>query len=355
MSIELKPQRVGGSPINADTTDNTPTILERAYLTIVTTSGAVRVIELTPTLSVRPLDPSLQGQLDRYLELLSTNHATGLRHLTLDALGQGQRQLRVSYISEVPVWKSTYRLVFPKESFPKDSADSAILQGWAVVDNTIGSDWDNVQLSLVAGAPQSFIQPLSQPLYVRRPEVAISTTAQTTPQTHEATEEAEIAAPVVKAAPPSPSAPMAMAMRSESYASKTKAGSASQSVTVSHGYGVAGMEGPGSGVVGGLFGSDSNGGIYDATNAIQEGDVSTTKFDDFFQYKLAQPVTIHKNESAMVPILQEKLPAERVTLWSPSESTPFRAIWLENSSKLTFDRGSFSIFESGVFAGQGTA
>ena len=55
----------------------------------------------------------------------------------------------------------------------------------------------------------------------------------------------------------------------------------------------------------------------------------------------------------MVPILQEKLPAERVTLWSPSESTPFRAIWLENSSKLTLDRGSFSIFESGVFAGQG--
>jgi hypothetical protein len=55
----------------------------------------------------------------------------------------------------------------------------------------------------------------------------------------------------------------------------------------------------------------------------------------------------------MVPILQEKLPAERVTLWSAAESTPFRAVWLTNSSRLTFDRGSFSIFESGVFAGQG--
>jgi hypothetical protein len=55
----------------------------------------------------------------------------------------------------------------------------------------------------------------------------------------------------------------------------------------------------------------------------------------------------------MVPILQENLPAERVTLWSQNEATPFRAIWLENTSKLTFDRGSFSIFESGVFAGQG--
>ena len=49
-----------------------------------------------------------------------------------------------------------------------------MVQGWAVVDNTVGADWDNVQLSLVAGAPQSFIQPLSQPLYTRRPEIPIA-------------------------------------------------------------------------------------------------------------------------------------------------------------------------------------
>ena len=62
------------------------------------------------------------------------------------------------------------------------------MQGWAVVDNTVGADWDNVQLSLVAGAPQSFIQPLSQPLYTRRAEIPIATEAQLTPQTHEAAE-----------------------------------------------------------------------------------------------------------------------------------------------------------------------
>ncbi len=62
------------------------------------------------------------------------------------------------------------------------------MQGWAVVDNTVGADWDNVQLSLVAGAPQSFIQPLSQPIYTRRVEIPIATEAQLTPQTHEAAE-----------------------------------------------------------------------------------------------------------------------------------------------------------------------
>ena len=337
MSIEGR----GSGPATSDeATDGVKQPLHRFWLTVVANSGAVRVIELTPTLSVRPLDASLQGQLDRYLELLSSTHSTGLRHLTLDALGQGPRQLHVSYISEVPVWKSTYRIVFPKDE-PNTNIAKAILQGWAVVDNTIGSDWDSVQLSLVAGAPQSFIQPLSQPLYLRRPEVPISTTAQTTPQTHEAADMPE-AAP----APPPPVVISSGVVTGNSMRSaKSALGRASQSVSVS-----ADVVSSGSG---NGFGTGVGGGIYSATNAINEGDVSTNKFDDFFQYTLAQPVTIHKNESAMVPILQENLPAERVTLWSQTETTPFRAIWLENTSKLTFDRGSFSIFEGGVFAGQG--
>ena len=151
MSIETRTQQVGAG--NSDSAS--PVTIDKFYLTVIAGSGAVRVIEVTPQLSVRPLDANLQGQLDRYLELLNTTHANGLRHLTLNALGQGQRDLMVSYISEVPVWKSTYRMVFPHEENGK-----AILQGWVVVDNTVGADWDNVQLSLVAGAPQSFIQPL---------------------------------------------------------------------------------------------------------------------------------------------------------------------------------------------------
>lgn len=331
MAIESRSEKAGDA--------NSTTLVDRYYLTIVTTAGAVRVVELTPGLSVRPLDAGLQGQLDRYLELLSSTRSTGLRHLTLDALGAGQRQLRVSYISEVPVWKSTYRLVFPKDSADSANPVKAILQGWAVVDNTIGSDWDNVQLSLVAGAPQSFIQPLSQPLYLRRPEVAISTSEMTTPQTHEAAEGSQQLQ--MNAA-----APMAMARKARTS------------------FGVAGMEGTGSGSAGGVGVSNEtvsvsagamaiSPGVYAATNALQAGDVNSNTFDDYFEYSLAQPVTIHKNESAMVPILQENLPAERVTLWSASDEVPFRAVWLENTSKLTFDRGSFSIFESGVFAGQG--
>ncbi len=109
--------------------------------------------------------------------------------------------------------------------------------------------------------------------------------------------------------------------------------------------------GPGVGgnVGGGIYrvgGGVPASGVDRATDAFQQGDVSTNAFDDFFEYALAQPVTIHKNESAMVPILQQELPAEHVTLWSEQEATPLRAVWLENKSNLTLDSGSFSIFEA---------
>jgi hypothetical protein len=319
MSIESRTEKVGTGDATVD----------KYYLTVVAASGGVRVIELTPALSVRPLDAGLQGQLDRYLELLSSTHANGLRHLTLDALGQGQRALRVSYISEVPVWKATYRMVFPRVA-----NGNAIVQGWAVVDNTVGADWDNVQLSLVAGAPQSFIQPLSQPLYSRRPEIPIATAEQTTPQTHEAAEGEEAQDSISRGVPGRQYIPHDIKMV------------ATKEAPPPRNFGVAGMAGLGGG-------SGEGGGVYRASDAIREGDVTTNAFDDFFEYALTQPVTIHKNESAMVPILQQELPAEHVTLWSEKEPTPLRAVWLENKSNLTLDSGSFSIFESGEFAGEG--
>jgi len=324
------------------------------FLIVATDSGALRTAEITDAVSVRMLDASLQKQFSSYLEIVGSAQNQQLRHLVLEDRGTGQRQLQVSYISEVPVWKSTYRIVFPRQA-----NGNATMQGWAVVDNTVGADWDNVQLSLVAGAPQSFIQPLSQPLYTRRPEIPIATLEETTPQTHEAADSnGPLQAPVM-------SGPISgQEFGRAQLAAKLQAAPPS-------GFGVAGMEGTADGFVGGaiplhgrgsgaLFGGNVGGGIYHVgggvyrpSDAIQEGDVATNAFDDFFEYALAQPVTIHKNESAMVPILQQDFPAEHVTLWSEREPTPLRAVWLENNSKLTLDSGSFSIFESGEFAGEG--
>jgi hypothetical protein len=307
---------------------NGATSEDHYFLIVATDSGALRTTELTDAVSVRMLDAAMQRQLSDYLRVIGSAADQQARHLIFNDSGQGERAVRVSYISAVPVWKSTYRMVFPREANGK-----ATVQGWAVVDNTVGADWDNVQLSLVAGAPQSFIQPLSQPIYTHRPEIPIATAAQTAPQTHEAAEMA---------------APTRLPRNVEMVAEKEERRS----------FGVAGMEGKGGGYGAGSGGNFGGGsyriglGVTRASDAFAEGDVATNAFDDFFEYSLAQPVTIHKNESAMVPILQQELPAEHVTLWHEG-TAPLRAVWLENTSRLTLDAGSFSIFESGEFAGEG--
>ena len=91
----------------------------------------------------------------------------------------------------------------------------------------------------------------------------------------------------------------------------------------------------------------------DSAAASIRANTTTSGFDDFFEYKLAEPVTIAKNQSALVPILQTKVDVDPVTLYSVESHTALRALWMKNTSTLTLDRGSFSILEGGNFSGQG--
>ena len=344
-------------PVGVDDSKPAP---ERRFLTLVADTGTTRTLELTAATNVRLLDTTLRGDLNTYLELLDRNRTEGVRHLTLTARGTGTRDLRVSFLSEVPVWKSTYRILFTDRPATTGAAasnktETATLQGFSVVDNTTGEDWKNVRLSLIAGSPQSFLQPLAQPIYARRPEIPIAQDAQLAPQTHASGVDMlkEDGAPQVAGV----------------------AGMAGVSMGSGSGAGIAG------GVMGGIgtapramqsqqvFGRGQNAQVGMAVDALSNNssmipyetvaagsiapNTTTAAFDDFFAYNLTDPVTIPRNGSALVPILQTQVQSERVTLWSPSQSMPLRALWITNSSDLTLDRGSFSIVENGAFGGEG--
>ena len=72
-----------------------------------------------------------------------------------------------------------------------------------------------------------------------------------------------------------------------------------------------------------------------------------------FEYAIKQNITVLQNQSALVPIVQARIDAEKITLWNEREHIPLRALWLTNSSGLTLDAGSFNIVEAGAFAGEG--
>jgi len=305
-------------------------------VSLVTEGGEVRIFDLTPSTTVRVVEKEVNDEVGKYLGLVASTRDQDVRRMTISTAGDGERNLLVSYISEVPVWKSTYRIVIPNEGKP-------LLQGWAIVDNTVGEDWNNVELSLIAGAPQSFVQELSQPYYARRPVVTLPENAMLTPQTHEATMEAK------EEAPPQ------VAM----LAAPTR---------------ISGVVG---GVPGGVPGGSMGGPIHgdkqfvynaspkpaapprpDATAIAETLETGTTvgqtqELGDLFEYKLSDRVTIRKNQSALVPILQSRIDAEKVSVWNPAESSVLRALWVNNTSDLTLDGGSFNVLEGDAFAGEG--
>lgn len=297
-------------------------------LSIVTDAGDLRTFEMTPAVHVRIVERDLRQEVGRYLDLVGSTRDEDARSMVISTNGTGERPLFVSYISEVPIWKTTYRLVLPAKSKP-------LLQGWAIVDNTIGEDWQNVELSLVAGAPQSFIQQISQPYYGRRPVVPMPPNVLLSPQTHQATLSSDFKVqPLAEAVTAAP----APQMRSR------------------QGF-VGGAPG---GVVGGVVGGlpaappPTAAEVYDRISQVQAA-ASGGELSDLFEYRIKEPVTLRKNESALVPIVNAEIEVEKVSLWNRNNGSgrPLRALWLKNSTGLTLDGGSMTIIDGDAFAGEG--
>jgi len=299
---------------------------------VITDTGEMRNFELGPGTAVRLAERDLNGEVGKYLDLIGSSRARDLRRVTISATGAGDRNIFVSYISEVPVWKSTYRIILSQKPEEKP-----LLQGWAIVDNTVGEDWKDVQLSLVAGAPQSFIENISQPFYTRRPVVQLPPSVMLTPQEHEGTMTTE--------------------------------------VTNGQPSGVGAGHGGGRG--GGVFRTEQfatlqsplspppvsapiNGRSFTQLIQLQAGSAGKQHVEaegkdmgDYFEYNVKQPITIGKNQSALVPILQARIEAEKVSLWNEDSKEIRRALWITNSSGLTLDSGTFNILDGDTFGGEG--
>jgi hypothetical protein len=392
-------------------------------LTIISDGGDVRTFDLGPGVSVTIVDGELRRDLGQYLDVMNGARTQDVRRLQMAARGTGERELFVSYVSEVPVWKTTYRLVIPTEA-----ARKPFLQGWAVVDNTLGEDWTDVQLSLVAGAPQSFVQPLSKPIYAERPTVAIQTGTVVAPEIHGGamtagpsqirgrvadSQGATLPGVTIKALvsgreaattvtgenglyqlPPIAAGSVVVQAELEGFKTVRRAlalrggattldltldvGSLSESVTVSAepaspfvgrsadsrtAFMASPMEAARGGALGGVVGGlpeappppppPAARAVEDAmasVDAAAAGDLG-----ELFEYKLKQPVTIRRNQSALVPVVQADIAVERVSLWSAGRGVaqPLRAIWLTNDTGLTLDGGSVTLVEGGAFAGEG--
>ena len=108
----------------------------------------LRIVRLSKVRTVSFSDGDLAMQLHRSLDASAGEGMFQQVDLTIRLTGDHNHDLSISYVIAAPIWKPTYRIVLPEAGKGK-----ALLQGWAVVDNTSGEDWRDVKLALTSGEP----------------------------------------------------------------------------------------------------------------------------------------------------------------------------------------------------------
>ncbi len=312
IEMEFGPQKVEGEIVSARLIAGDKERPEREQLTLLMDSGELRNVDLAAATAIRFTDAKLQLQFRDYLAALADSRSKDTRSVYIDSSDAKSREVRASYIIPMPAWKSSYRLLFADKGEPT-------LEGWAIVDNTTGEDWTNVHLSLVSGKPISFISQLYAPKYVNRLGAELPEDQAVAPTVYGgAVEQKAAPAPLVQA----------------------------QSGAISSGYlgGVAG----GSIAINGRPSAD---GIARISTVAPAGPAQ--EIADLFEYTIANPVTVRKDGSAMMPFLQQKIDARKLIIYSdPTKPNPFSAAEITNNTGKTLDGGPITVYDAGAYAGE---
>jgi len=297
--------------------------VEKEFITILTPEG-LRTLPLDGITRIRLLDAKLQRELEQALAVLALGHDNDTKAVSLSFTGAGERAVRVGYVQEAPVWKTSYRLVLGE-----GGAGKALLQGWAIVENTTDRDWKDVRMALVSGRPISFVMDLYQPLYVPRPVVQPELFASLGPQVYGQGMEAEkreFAAAADrssllrgdrKRAPASPAGALPMTADADILEEAVR-----QEIS------------------------------RDGAAAIRSV-AAGESLGDLFRYEIATPVSIPRQRSAMLPIVAEDVEAEKVAIYDDRVlgKHPLSGVRLSNTTKLDLMQGPITVYAAGAYAG----
>jgi hypothetical protein len=324
IEMEFGPQKISGAIVSARRIEGEKDRPEREQLTLLLDSGELRNVDLAAATSIRFTDVKLQSQFRDYLAALTSARSKDKRSVYIDSSDAKSRDVRAEYIMPMPAWKTSYRLQFDQ------SGVQPMLEGWAIVDNTTGEDWTKVRLTLVSGKPISFISRLYEPKFINRPTAQLP--------------EDQAIAPTIYSG----------------------AGAAAQRD-------IGRLQNPAEGVIGGVpgAGGGAGGGVFRAQQPppprpkaatppemAQLSDIALNgnaqEIADLFEYVMATPVTVRKDESAMLPFLQQKIAARKLIIYSDSSKpNPLSAAELTNNTGRTLDGGPITVYDAGAYAGEG--
>lgn len=302
---------VGLEPLEKVTAEGS--VARSSRLTLLDESGSLLNFDLNEVANLSFRDESIKKDLAYFFETLIHSYKRDAKNLIVYCRGTGKRKVNLRYVVETPVWKTSYRVLLSQ-----DEKDQPFLEGYALVDNTQDEDWSDIRLSLVAGLPISFIHDLYSPRFIKRKEVEVQRESVAGPVM---AEEAMFGAPgggaafaasFDEAGPPTMMmAAPAPAMRARSEVRK-KAAKERVAETI------------------------------------------TQSVGDLFEYSLKNPVTVNRNQSALVPIAAGEFEGRKVVLYNRAQrpENPFSAVEMKNTTGLTLEGGPLVVTEGETYAGE---
>ena len=330
VTISVSGEALHGRVLGIDTTEIivNDQIVREQQLTIYMENNSFKSVPLSSISAIKVDDAAMAAELSQQLELLFQNvKKKDRKSLSVSLSEPGEHDLLIAYSIPCPIWKTSYRLVM-------DAEQRVLLQGMAIVDNVQEEDWTGVQIVLVSASPISFIQPLYDPVQPERPRIAAQGNVSSGPIVAERAKreqiKAKLMAPSARQRSDSMSeeaAPMAMAMEvsADSFLGNDTA-----------------------------YGSAGGWGQSFAENMAAPIAVEGGEKGELFEYRIEKPVTIPRNSSALIPIVQQVIEGERISLYNESKNTkfPYAAIRFVNNTGLTLEGGPVTVMEGDLYAGE---
>lgn len=318
-------------------------------LVIATETGELSSYDLSDVRSIKLLEDGTKRDINEFASATASARRRDAKTITVTSDGNASREMVISYTIAAPIWKTTYRVVLDEQGKP-------FFQGWAIVDNVSEEDWSGVSLSLVSGTPISFIQQIQQPFYRYRPVVPMPTDLKLDPQVYDPNEEYS-----------------GYGNGSGRGVSETVNVTADTSALVQTQSGVVGRsvnsrqlnQLPGARRDNNFLvdGSANNSINAEPTTSISNALINNSGVDtaatgdeigDLFEYKVNQPVTVKRDRSALIPIVQTKMEGERISIYNSAvrADRPMSGMLLKNTTQLTLEGGSLTVLDHDAYAGE---
>ena len=324
--------------------------------------GHMQIVRLSKVKSISLHDGDLAMQLHRSLDASAGEGMFEQVDIDIRLVDARSHRLEVSYVVGSPMWKPTYRVVLPK-----DGNGEALLQGWAVVDNVSGEDWNKVRLSLTSGAPIAFRYDLHTPREVYRRDMtrsavdkraAVALGETSWEEEEESVDEVAAPEPEPESAPVAASAPIGGVAPNDYGPIQDEMAELDRRDARSSKKRPARVRSPSGGAA---ISADVDSMTIDVDTLRRSTMASARaqRISGLTRIDLQDRVTVPDGTSTMVALINESVVAEQTFLYKPGgagygyEANPYRVVRFENSTDYVLEPGPISIYSGGSFVGEG--